>query len=217
MKCSSAVARDHEDRGIGLLAGAYYVLGGNLDDDLLREVGQQDFRTMQWKSECRLIVVNGQKVGDGRKGKLLIRFGRVDESERFIRLVNSESGRTVFASLPLLRATHHDPADFVLRNLSGRICRARKITKQIDQVGLVIGDSERFASLLSLKGDNLLAIDVEETGTGREATVLTPVADQEANGVRAVLRETLTKVRFLPDHPCSVNIQLVFARTNPTP
>ncbi len=74
MKYSLTRARDYESRGIGLLAGASYVIG-TWDDDDLRALEKQEFAKLRWNPASRLIVVNGPR------GKLVIRFGIVDESE----------------------------------------------------------------------------------------------------------------------------------------
>lgn len=213
MKYSPSVAKAHEDRGIGLLAGAVYVLGANINDDHLREVEQQDFKAMRFPN-CRLIVVNGRKSERAKGAKILVRFGRLDESGKFVKMINSQTAKEAFASLSLLDATHHDPADFVLANLPGRIVRVRKPTKQVDMRGLLVGESQRFASLLSLKGDILFALDVEQTGNTREVAIVSPVSEQEAEDVRAELGDAMKNAKFVPDHSFSVNIQLVFSRSD---
>ncbi len=165
------------------MAGASYVIG-TWDDDDLRALEKQEFAKLRWNPASRLIVVNGPR------GKLVIRFGIVDESEKFIRL-KEPLKRPVHVSVPLLRATIHDPATFIQGHISNAVRRARKVAKGFEGVGIVIGDeSKHYSSLLSVGENVLVATDVEPRVAGpegKEATVVTPVEVEEAERVREQL------------------------------
>ncbi|MBA3352569.1 MAG: hypothetical protein H0U23_09130 [Blastocatellia bacterium] len=206
MKYSLGAARDYEGRGIGLLAGASYVVG-SWDDDELRMLEKQDFAELHWNPACRLIVVNGPNK------KLVIRFGIVDTSEKFIRL-KEPLKRPVHASVALLRAKVHDPVEFIFQHIADPVRRGHKVAKGFERVGLLIGDETKpYSSLLSIDGSKLIATDIEPRvagPTGAEATVIKPVKDEEAQRVREHFKAVLPEARFVFESPYTTNTQLAF-------
>ncbi len=188
------------------MAGATYVIG-TWDNNELRRLQNENFAKLRWNPACRLIVVNGPN------GKLVIRFGVLDNSGKFIRL-KEPLKQPVHVSVALLRATIHDPADFILENLSNPVRRARKIAKGIERVGLIIGDeTKNYSSLLSIEGDTLFSTDVEPRvagSTGAEATVVREVEEAEAERVRQYFKAELTNARFLSENPRTTNTQVKF-------
>jgi hypothetical protein len=212
MKYTFAAAREFEDRGIGLLASASYVLG-NLDDNLLSELEQQDFQKMTWLPATELIVINGPN------GKLVIRFGNLDQSGTFLRF-KVVLKKPCYASIALLRATLHDPIEFVSQHLSNPIRRAHKVAKDVELIGLLIGDeTKHYSSLLSVEPGRIISTDIEPRvagGAGKEATVIKAVEGEESEKTRESIRALLTNARLLPHSPYTTNVQVAFA-SDPKP
>lgn len=211
MRYSLTLAQSYQDRRIGLLSGASYVVG-TIDDALLREVELFAQRKAKWKGGRKLIVINGAN------GKLVIRFARLDVSGQFLEF-KPPLQETNFASLPLLRATAHDPAAFVREHLGNPVRRISKVKKGTRHIGLVIGDEAcPYSSLLSIEKDCLVATDVEPRiagGGGREATVVFAVDDVESERVRAEIKGSMASPRFVADSPFTTNTRLAFARVSP--
>jgi hypothetical protein len=208
MRYTEANARELEALGIAALAGAFYVVG-NLDDAHLEELRKQNFAALRWQPDYRLIVISG------RGGKSLLRFGLVDESEHFIQF-RVPLKPPLHACVSLLRASVHDPRQFLLHNLTAPVRRVHKVTRGTKFVGLLIGDeSKHYSSLLSLDGDRVVATDVEPRvagGGGAEASVIEPVSEAEAEGVRSALEKAVTGSRIVPESPYTTHKQFLFVR-----
>lgn len=111
MKLNQTQAKEYDSRHIAVLAGCAYVFNSNLDDQALREVESTDFSQLSWQLDCKLLTI------EGPSNKLLVRFGWLDQSLRFLRFkVPLQPSK--HSSLELLRARAFDPVAFVSEHLS---------------------------------------------------------------------------------------------------
>lgn len=207
MKFSAARAFELENHGIGLVSGASYVLA-SINDVLLDDLKAVDFSMVHWQPHPKLVVVKGAR------GKLLIRFARVDESGRFLEFKPALKKPT-FASVALLNAEVHDPVDFVVSNTNAPIRRIRKIRKKKSIAGIHIGDeSASYSSLLSIDDGRLIATDIEpdpKGGDGIEATEFVPITESEVIQIRGQFRLVNRQFLFSANSPYTTNTQLAIA------
>lgn len=161
----------HEANHIAYNTAAIYTIG-KIDDTLFNEVAETNFGSVNWTPSQSLILISGPS------NKTAIRFAQVDETGRYLRFYGKPQHPT-YSSLPLLRATAHDPIDFLRRHLSNSVIRTKKFSgNNKTAVGLAIGDSTAYISpLLVAEDERLYVVDIQpiERGAGHEFTDVSAV------------------------------------------
>ncbi|MBW7893699.1 MAG: hypothetical protein H3C27_01195 [Opitutaceae bacterium] len=211
MKLNLNKAKEIEEQGIAVLAGCAYVFNWNLDDAAWEEVERADFTAMRWVPDCQLLTITGPK------NKQLLRFAWLDDTRRFLRFrVPAQPPK--YASLALLRASAHDPVEFLSSHLSNPVRRYRKPNKKQSGVGLLVGDeATQYCAVVSWNDGVMVVTDVEQRvagSAGREYTLVEEVDSSEADAVRSKIATVLRDLRPDSAHKFNSNTQLAFGATS---
>lgn len=214
-RSTATVNVTYEAAGVAYNTAAIYVVG-SFDEKLFTEIEDkcraQVFAALSWLPDPRLILLSGPN------GKQAIRFADLDASGRFLRFF-TKPRQTVYSSLPLLKATAHDPLIFLREHLSSPVIHATKLSKSgLKGTGIVIGNSESdFSALLILEQDRLRILDVQpkERGSKHEYTLVKPVDDAAAAGTRSDYGRILSSSRIVAGHVFNNNTQLMLEPAEP--
>lgn len=209
------VSEAHEAAGVAYNTAAIYVVG-SIDEKLFAEIEQkcrkQEFSALAWLPEAHLILLSGPN------GKQAIRFAHLDSSGRYLRFF-AKPRQPVYSSLPLLKATAHDPITFLREHLSSPVIHATKPFKNnLKFTGILTGDAESYISaLLVLEPDRLRAVDVQpiERGSKDAYTTVKPADKTTAAGTRSAYERILDSSRVVAVHAFNNNTQLMLAPAEP--
>lgn len=206
-KYTKRLAEDYESRGIALMSGASYVLGG-LDKNQLCMMDSMDFskQSIKWFYDNCLALIRG------KNGKQLIRFVSHDDVGNFIRLKPPFKKHT-YATRALLNAELFEIKKFIINNIGNDILCINKPKKNLmNLVGLHIGDKDRhYSSLLSYdqKKMALVAYDVEPRdlpGSDEYTEFASPINQLSQDSYRSELASILDRLE--PANALSTNTRV---------
>ena len=208
---SPEVSESYEAKGIAYNTAAIYVIG-TIVDALFAEIEQKcqqgDFASVAWQPAPRLILITGAN------GKQLIRFAQLDPTGRYVRFFGKPRTPT-YSSLPLLKATAHDPLDFLRQHVSTPFFQARKpFNNNKKGTGILLRNSESpYSALLILEADQLRTMDIETNEKGHKSsfTILTQLEATAEAAERAKFQRILESSRVVPDHAFNNNTQLTLS------
>jgi hypothetical protein len=153
IKNTIGLRANFEKRGLGLNASGSYVLA-TLDAGELKHLESVEFRTMEHRPEECVLVVEGT-----RHSGTLVRIVQLSTDGRYCYF----PGRFRWLSPRLLKTTPLTIPDFIKSIESNPTVKIRKIREQRDRTGILVGLPEaKYKSLISLDGDRLVSVDIEE-------------------------------------------------------
>jgi hypothetical protein len=213
MKYRSTLNESLEAAGIAYNTACIYAIGELNDahwEDVRRKSERSEFARMDWEPTPKLVSLKGAR------GKEALRFAWMDASGAYLRF-RSGPRAPVYSSVALLKATVHEPLEFIRQRLSGTFLAARKPMKSNWQGrGLHVGSLESsFSALLviePLDADQrrLRILDVQPEGRGvrHELTRTTALSPDEEAAQREVFREFVETAAVIPEP--TINTLLLF-------
>lgn len=215
MKYRSTLNDSHEAAGIAYNTACIYAIGELNDahwEDVRRKCERSELARMEWDPAPKLVSLKGAR------GKEVLRFARVDASGAYLSF-RAGPRPPVYSSVALLKATVHEPLDFIRQRLSGTFLAARKPVKNNWQGrGLHVGSLESsFSALLviealSAEQRRLRIVDVQPEGRGvrHELTLTTALSPDEETAEREAFREFVETAQIIPEP--AINTLLLFGR-----
>ncbi len=200
-----------EAEGIAYDTAAIYAVGA-INDPLFQDIQQmcqrKEFASRPWHPAPRLIHITGPN------GKQVIRFAQIDSSGIYLRFY-AKPKQPVYSSLALLKATAHDPLDYIRQHLASPVIHASKPSKNSQKgTGILIGDVDSYiSSLLIVESDRVRTMDVQpqERGSGREFTIVKPADATATASTRADFNRIIESSHIVPDHVFNNNTQLTLS------
>ncbi len=157
-----------EARRLGLNASGSYVLS-SLETGELDHLNTVNFINTPWREDESVLVVRGtQKRG------WLVRFVNLSLDGSYCRF----PGKFRYLSPRLLETDPVSIKDFVVSIAKNPTLHVHKHKDKCKYFGLLVGPRHAgYKSLVTLKGDRLVAIDIEENAPGHSTELTTVLAD----------------------------------------
>ncbi len=169
IKNSIGLRQEMEKLRIGLNAAGSYVLA-SLDEDALNHFKQINFAEMEWLPEEWVLEVKGTK----RSGTL-VRFAQISSDGRYCRFPVPYR----YLSPRLLKTNPTTKRDFVAPIANNPTLRIKKFN-DVERVGILVGPRDaKYKSLISLDGDRLIAVDIEENPPLQSSAATTAVLEDD--------------------------------------
>ena len=170
-----------EEIGLGLNASGSYVLS-SLDTEELNHLKTVVFHTVAWRTDESVIIVRGKPA----RGSL-VRIVNLSIDGRYCRF----PGKFRFLSPRLLESDPMSVKDFILSISSNPTLHIKKFKDRCEYFGVLVGPRDAgYKSLITLKGNRLLAVDIEEETPPqfpKEKTIVISDNPHEGNAMRQEL------------------------------